>query len=262
MKDRPIGMFDSGVGGITIYREVHRLLPNESVIYLADSKNAPYGEKTQEHIVDLSIKNTEFLLKHRCKLIIVACNTASTNAVAELRKKYPIPFIRVQPAIKPAALNSKTKVVGILATNGTLKSNLLHETSQKFAQGVEVIHQVGEGLVSLIEKGKTYSEDMTSLLHQYLDPMLGKNIDHLVLGCTHYPLIKPQIEAIVGSKVKVLDSGEAIARQTKVILEQEQLIQTISPINTQQFYTNINPTVFQSILKTINKEFTAQQIDF
>ena len=176
MKENPIGMFDSGIGGITIYEEIHKLLPNENIIYLADSENAPYGEKTKEQIIEFSFKNTEFLLKKGCKLIIVACNTASTNAVKELREKYDIPFIRVQPAIKPAALNSKTKNVGILATKGTLKSNLLYETSQKFAQGVNVTEQVGEGLVSLIESGKIQSPKMTKLFSGPFFSAISNNI--------------------------------------------------------------------------------------
>ena len=131
MRNSPIGIFDSGVGGLTIYKEIHKLLPEESIIYLADSKNAPYGEKSKEEIIEISDKNTAFLLSKGCKLIVVACNTASTNAVYYLREKYNVPIIRVQPAIKPAALNSATKVVGILATKGTLKSELLFETSQR-----------------------------------------------------------------------------------------------------------------------------------
>ena len=154
MSNNPIGIFDSGVGGLTIYKEIHELLPHENIIYLADSKNAPYGEKSREEIIRLSVKNTEFLLSRGCKLIVVACNTASTNAVKYLREHYEVPFIRVQPAIKPAALNSRTKVVGMLATKSTLESELLYETSQRFAQGVKVVNQVGEGLVWLIEHGE------------------------------------------------------------------------------------------------------------
>ena len=245
MSKAPIGIFDSGIGGITIYKEIHSLLPLENIIYLAHSKNAPYGGKSQEKIIEYSVKNTEFLIKNSCKLIVVACNTASTNAVKYLREHYNIPFIRVQPAIKPAALNSTTKNIGILATNGTLKSELLYETSQKFAQGVHVIEQVGEGLVSLIELGKTDSTEMNELLNKYLQPMLSKNIDQLVLGCTHYPFLIPQIKKIVGEKVNILDSGEAIARQTKVILEQEHLINNSHTKVSRKFYSNGNTAVLQ-----------------
>lgn len=262
MHNSPIGIFDSGVGGLTIYEEIHKLLPHENIVYLADSKNAPYGEKSTEEIIDISVKNTEFLLAQDCKLIVVACNTASTNAVKYLRSHYDIPFIRVQPAIKPAALNSKTKIVGILATKSTLKSELLFETSQRFAQGVEVVEQVGEGLVSLIESGKMHSDEMSSLLKKYIEPMLKKNIDHLVLGCTHYPFLTDQIKDIVGDQVDILDSGEAIARQTKVILTQENLLNLDRGEINRVFYTNKNPEVMQKILNEFEEGFKATKTDF
>lgn len=262
MNSNPIGIFDSGIGGISIYEEIHNLLPNESTIYLADSKNAPYGEKSKEEIIDFSVKNTEFLLNKGCKLIVVACNTASTNAVKYLRENYDVPIIRVQPAIKPAALNSKTKIVGILATKGTLKSDLLFETSNKFAQGVKVIEQVGEGLVSLIESGKIHSLEMTKLLEKYVNPMIEKNIDYLVLGCTHYPFLIPQIKKIVGEKIIILDSGEAIARQTKVILKQENMINLTNNNIERKFYTNKNIDILQNILDTFNEDLKATKLDF
>lgn len=262
MHNSPIGIFDSGVGGLTIYEEIHRLLPNENIVYLADSKNAPYGEKSKEEIIQISVKNTEFLLSKGCKLIVVACNTASTNAVKHLRNTYDIPFIRVQPAIKPAALNSKTKVVGILATKSTLKSDLLFETSQRFAQGVEVVEQVGEGLVDLIESGKMHSPEMDTLLQRHISPMLEKNIDHLVLGCTHYPFLTDQIKEIVGEQVEILDSGEAIARQTKVILQQENLLNHDSGEIQRVFYTNKDTQVMQKILDEFEEGFLAKKANF
>ncbi len=262
MRNSPIGIFDSGVGGLTIYEEIHRLLPDENIIYLADSKNAPYGEKSKEEIINISVKNTEFLLSHGCKLIVVACNTASTNAVKYLRDHYAVPFIRVQPAIKPAAVNSKTKVVGILATKSTLKSELLFETSQRFAQGVEVVEKVGEGLVNLIESGKMHSVEMTELLNRHIQPMLEKDIDHLVLGCTHYPFLTDQIQEIVGDKVTILDSGEAIARQTKVILNQEKLMNLESREIRRLFYTNKDPQVMQKILDEFDEGFQAIKTNF
>lgn len=262
MRNRPIGIFDSGVGGLTIYKEIHKILPNESIIYLADSKNAPYGERSKEEIIDISTKNTEFLLSKGCKIIVVACNTASTNAVQYLRENFRVPIIRVQPAIKPAALNSRTKVVGILATKGTLKSDLLLETSQRFAQGVEVVGQVGEGLVSLIENGQMHSSEMDALLEKHIKPMLEKNIDYLVLGCTHYPFLTPQIKTLVGDKVSVLDSGEAIARQTKVILEEKNLINKNHHKISRLFYTNKDTDVLQNILDEFDESLKALKLDF
>jgi glutamate racemase len=262
MNENPIGIFDSGVGGLTIYREIHHLLPHENIIYLADSKNAPYGEKTKEEIIELSIKNTEFLLKKNCKIIVVACNTASTNAVKTLRERYQNEFIRTQPGIKPAALNSKTKSVGILATQGTLKSDLLYETSQRFAKGVEVTHQIGEGLVKLIESDRMHSDEMTFLLNKYIRPMIKKNIDHLVLGCTHYPLLIPQLKKITGDRITIVDTGEAIARQTKNILTQNNLLNNSNSVPKRYFYTNKNKAVLQHILNQIDSDLTAEKIGF
>ncbi len=262
MSQKPIGIFDSGLGGLTIYSEIHKLLPHENIIYLADSKNAPYGEKSREEIIRISVKNTEFLLEQGCKLIVVACNTASTNAVKYLREHYEVPIIRVQPAIKPAALNSKTKVVGMLATKGTLESELLFETAQRFAQGVKVVEQVGEGLVPLIETGKMRSPEMTRLLKKYVEPMLDHNIDQLVLGCTHYPFLTDQIREITGDRVCIVDSGEAIARQTRVILQQEGLLNTDASEGYRIFYTNKNPQVLQEMLDLFHENLKATQRAF
>jgi len=262
MTEQPIGIFDSGSGGLTIWNEIHEILPNENMIYLADSKNSPYGEKTKEEIVALSFKNTEYLIDNGCKLVVVACNTASTNAVAELRAHFKIPFIRIQPAIKPAALQTKTKTIGILATRGTLTSELFYENTKQFAQGVEVVEQVGDGIVTLIEAGKLNSPEMNSLLEGYLLPMLEKGIDHLVLGCTHYPLLIPQISKLIGNEIIILDSGEAVARQTKNILIQENLINPNSVSGYQKFYSNSNPKFFQKILDSFDKGYISQQIDF
>ena len=181
MNKQSIGVFDSGVGGISILKEITTLLPYENTIYLADSLNAPYGQKPKEKILEFSIKNTELLINKGCKIVVVACNTATTNAIAVLRQNYNIPFIGIEPAIKPAALQTKTNAIGILATKGTLSSELFHKTSQKFTEGIQVIERIGEGIVPLIEAGKINSEEMTILLKKYLNPMLDANIDYLVL---------------------------------------------------------------------------------
>ncbi|BCY28174.1 glutamate racemase [Flavobacterium okayamense] len=244
--ENPIGLFDSGVGGTSIWREIHTLLPNENTIYLADSKNAPYGVKSKDEIIELSFKNTEFLLEQNCKIIVVACNTATTNAIQELRQKYNVPFIGIEPAIKPAANQSKTHKIGILATKGTLNSELFHEKAKNFTD-VNIIEQIGHGLVQLIEEGSINSPEMTELLESYLEPMIKQNIDYLVLGCSHYPYLIPQIEKILPQNIKIIDSGEAVAKQTKSILDQKGLLKN-STNSTQFFYTNVNPTVLQNIL--------------
>ena len=258
----PIGIFDSGVGGLSIWKEIVSLLPNEDTIYLADSKNAPYGEKSKQEIIELCIKNTEFLLKKSCKIIVVACNTATTNAISYLRANYDVPFIGIEPAIKPAALQTKTGAIGILATKGTLSSKLFHETSKKFTQNITVVEQVGEGLVPLIESGQIESEEMKKLLHNYLQPMLTKNIDHLVLGCSHYPFLLTEILKIMGSNVTIIDSGEAVAKQTKAILSNNQLLNTIENNTKHQLYINADTATIKNILKNFTGNYTITQADF
>lgn len=262
MSKQPIGIFDSGVGGISIWKEIITLLPHEDTIYLADSKNAPYGQRSTQKIIDLSIKNTELLLKKGCKIIVVACNTATTNAISYLRSTYDIPFIGIEPAIKPAALQTKTNAIGILATKGTLSSELFYKTSGKFTEGIKVIEQIGEGLVPLIESGSIDSPEMNTLLKKYLDPMLKQHIDHLVLGCSHYPFLIPTIREIIGNKVTIIDSGEAVAKQTKAILEKNNLLNVSNQKFQHQLYSNTNIKTLQLIVKEIRDHYTIEYLDF
>lgn len=259
MSAQSIGIFDSGIGGTSIFQEIHALLPHENTIYLADSFNAPYGNRSQNEIVQLSIKNTEFLIKKNCKIIVVACNTATTNAIKTLRENYEIPFIGIEPAIKPAALKTQTKAIGILATKGTLSSELFHQTTDLYSDGIEVIEQVGEGIVALIEEGKTYSDEMRILLKKYLNPMIAANIDYLVLGCTHYPYLAPMLLEMLPKHVKIIDSGEAVARQTKAILEKCNLLNTKKSRAKNQFFTNGNVEILKAILQN---EFKVSYLDF
>ncbi|THD68943.1 glutamate racemase [Robertkochia marina] len=263
MNLQPIGIFDSGVGGTSIWKELRRTLPDESMVYLADSANAPYGERSPHEILKLCIKNTELLLEKDCKLIVVACNTATTNAIAYLRDNYSLPFIGIEPAIKPAALNTSSGVIGVLATRGTLSSELFARTSGNFAAGIRVIEQFGDGLVPLIEAGKIHSEEMTILLHQYLDPMIEKGIDHLVLGCTHYPYLIDRMKSILPEDVKIIDSGQAVARQTKRVLEAQN---ALAPANDNQvslkFYTNADKELLRSFLNDVNDPFEIIELDF
>lgn len=248
MSTQPIGIFDSGVGGTSIWKEIHHLLPNENTIYLADSMNAPYGPKGKEKIIELSIKNTELLLDKGSKLIVVACNTATTNAIDYLRKHYNVPFIGIEPAIKPAALKSEHKSIGILATKGTLSSALFSKTSSLYTSGINVIEQEGEGIVQLIESGQLNSNEMKGLLELYLQPMIDANIDYLVLGCTHYPYLIPQLIEVLPKHVKIIDSGEAVAKQTKAILERNELLNTLPTNSKNEFFTNGNIEVMELLL--------------
>jgi len=243
----PIGFFDSGVGGTSIWKEIITRLPKEHTIYLSDSKNAPYGEKSKEQIIALCKKNTEFLLQKNCKIIVVACNTATTNAIDYLRSNYNIPFIGIEPAIKPAALNTKTKKIAILATKGTLNSTLFEKTSSFINKDIEMHETIGKGLVELIEDGKLNSKEITSLLSSYLKPMVANDIDSLVLGCTHYPYLIPQIKKIIGDQIKIIDSGEAVARQTQAILTKYNIANTQN--NTQHIiYTNKDTAILKNLL--------------
>lgn len=241
----PIGIFDSGLGGLSVTKEIISLLPNESTIYLADSINAPYGEKSKEQIIEFSIKNTELLVKLGCKIIVVACNTATTNAIKILRSNYNLPFIGIEPAIKPAALNTKTGKIGVLATKGTLASDLFLNTSSKF-NDVEFIEVEGKNLVSLIESGKI--ENTKSLLEEYLIPMIEKGVDNIVLGCTHYPFLIPIIKEIVPKEINIIDSGLAVAKQTKSILSINNLLANKHKKKS-IYYTNHKESIFKHFLE-------------
>ncbi len=262
MNNRPIGIFDSGVGGISIWMELQQRLPSEDTIYLADSKNAPYGEKSAQTIVQLSVKNTELLLDLGCKLIVVACNTATTNAIEYLRKQYPIPFIGIEPAIKPAALQSTSGTVGVLATRGTLSSALFHSTVQNHASNIKIIEQEGKGLVELIEAGQATSETARNLLQKYIKPMVASGIDHLVLGCTHYPHLIPLLRQELPAHVKIIDCGEAVANQTYRILEKQGLLAADYKNAEHQFYTNADPALVTSFLAGAKGAFSVGHKDF
>ena len=251
LNNNPIGLFDSGIGGTSIWSAINKLMPNENTIYLADSKNAPYGQKSKKEIVELSKKNTELLLDLGCKIIVIACNTATTNAIKELRAKYNVPFIGIEPAIKPAANNSKTQTIGILATAGTLNSELFNKNLEQF-QETKIIEQIGHNLVQLIENGKINSSETTQLLKQYLKPMIDKNIDFLVLGCSHYPYLIPQICKILPNHIQIIDSGEAVAIQTKNILIKENLINESNNESKNIFFSNSSTFVLNEIL--LNKQ--------
>lgn len=259
MCKQPIGIFDSGIGGTSIWREINLLLPNENTIYLADSINAPYGLKIKKTIIDLSLKNVEYLINQNCKIIVVACNTATTNAIDILREKYTIPIIGIEPAVKPAALGTQTKAIGILATKGTLSSELFHRTTDLFASNIKIIERIGEGIVELIESGHLQTDAMRGLLKLYLQPMIDANIDYLVLGCTHYPYLMPLLVELLPKHVKIIDSGQAVAKQTKAVLEKNQLLNTGNTQGNSVFYTNGNTQVLSSIL---GNKFKVEHLNF
>lgn len=253
MKKQPIVLFDSGVGGTSILKEVINLLPYEDCIYLADSKNAPYGERPSDEIIRLSQKNTELALSMNAKLVIVACNTATTNAIAWLRNVYDIPFIGIEPAIKPAALNSKVKRIGVLATKGTLTSELFKQTSQNFTHGIEVIEVIGQGIVEAVEGGSVTSKSFMNQLKSQIQAFINEDIDYLVLGCTHYPYIIPQLKSLLPNNIHIIDSGRAVAAQTLTVLKNKNLLTTSKTKGSVTIFTNVdNIKLLQSLTKSLD----------
>jgi glutamate racemase len=207
-----------------VWREVTQLLPHEHTVYYADTVFCPYGTRTAEEIIARADYITGFLLSKQVKLIVVACNTATAAAITHLRSTYAVPFVGMEPAVKPAALHSKSGVVGVLATQGTFKGRLYHDTLARFASQVQLIEQPGDGLVELVEAGDLESPEVYRLLEKYLRPMLDAGADHIVLGCTHYPFLIPAIRKIAGAQVHLLDPAPAVAQRVKALLEQHHLL--------------------------------------
>ena len=223
--NNPIGMFDSGVGGLSVLRHVLNQLPNESVIYVADQAYIPYGQKSAEVVRERSRRITKFLLAQQCKLIAVPCNTASAAALDGLREQFPdVPFVGIEPAVKPGARATQSGKVGVLATEGTFGSERYAALMERFAANVDVIENSCAGLVDLIEAGKANSDESLRLLRPILHSMLTQGVDTFVLGCTHYPFARNTIRRIVGQEVIIIDPAPAIARQIQAVLQQHDLL--------------------------------------
>lgn len=224
MSSAPIGVFDSGVGGISVLREIRRLLLRENLVYYADSGHCPYGGKTREQIQARAVAITEYLIARGAKLIVVACNTATIAAVEHLRATYPIPFVGMEPAVKPAAAQTRSGVVGVLATGAALGGDKFHKLVADHAGGVRVITQPCPGLVEQVEAGLLDTPETRELVRRYTAPLQQQGADVLVLGCTHYPFLRPLIQEVVGKEVSLIDTGAAVARQAQRLLEREGLV--------------------------------------
>lgn len=219
-----IGIFDSGAGGLSVYREIRKLLPGEHFIYVSDSAHCPYGEKTREYIIGRARYITDFLLEKGCEAVVVACNTATAAAIDTLRASYDIPFIGMEPAVKPAALSTKTGVVGVLATAGTLKASKYIDTRDRYADGVEVIEHVGEGFVELVESGILTGEQAEETVRASVKPLVDAGADIIVLGCTHYPFLRDTIAKVASElapdrKIEIIDPAPAAARHLVNVLK-------------------------------------------
>jgi glutamate racemase len=235
---QPIGVFDSGVGGLSVLREIRRELPHEDLLYVADSGHAPYGEKPMEVIEARSVAITEFLLGQGAKTIVVACNTATGAAAKLLRTRYPVPVVAMEPAVKPAVARTKSGVIGVLATRRTLESHNFSVLLERVGAGAEVLLQPCPGLVERVEAGDLDGDYTRALLADYLQPLLERGADTLVLGCTHYPHLIPLIGRLTGPDVAVLDSGTAVARQVRRRLETIDLLAPPSRLGSERFWTS------------------------
>jgi glutamate racemase len=220
----PIGVFDSGVGGLTVLRELLRELPDERYLYFADTGNCPYGVRPVAEIQLLSLAAADFLVRHGAKLIVVACNTASVNARMEMRAAFPVPFVVVVPAVKPAAAMTQTKRVGVVATEASARGDFLRMLIQEHAQGVEVSAVGCPDLVRLVEAGALEGPVVEESIRHSIQPMLDAGIDVLVLGCTHFPAQRAAFARVAGPEVSIIDSGAAIARQARRLLEQDDVL--------------------------------------
>lgn len=227
-----IGIFDSGVGGMSVLKEIRKALPEESVVYYADTAHCPYGEKSKEYIIERARFITETLIAKGASVIVVACNTATAAAIAALRQEYPkTPFIGMEPAIKPAALSTKTGVAGVLATAGTLKAQKYIDTREQFAEGIKVVEHIGQGFVELVEKGILTGPEAEKVIAASLNPLLDEGADVIVLGCTHYPFLSQTIQKVAqathpGHDIQVIDPAPAVAKQLLKIMKEKGLLET------------------------------------
>jgi glutamate racemase len=251
-ENSPIGIFDSGVGGISVLRAIRGQLPGESIIYFGDQGHIPYGPRPLDQIKAFSEEITIFLLKHHVKIIVVACNTASAAALKYLRETFPhVQFVGMEPAVKPAVEHTRSGKVGVLATPATFQGALYASVVERFANEVELFQNTCNGLVQEIEEGNLDGDRTREILEDALLPMLEKNIDTVVLGCTHYPFVIPLIEQIVGENVRVIDPAPAVARQVRRLLEAGGMMRQSPTHGAIKFYTSGDPRSLKSLLPVL-----------
>lgn len=242
MLKRPIGLFDSGVGGLSILNQVHHLLPNEDLLYVADQAHVPYGPRGRLEVRQFSVEITRFLLGQGAKLVVVACNTASAAALEHLRATFPgTSFVGMEPAVKPAAQRTESGQVGVLATPATFEGELFASVVTRHADGVEVHQRVIPGLVERIEAGDLTGPETHRLVEAAVQPLLDKGIDTLVLGCTHYPFILPILHQLVGPEIELIDPSPAVARQVRRVLEERGETAPAHSAGSHTYYTTGDP---------------------
>ena len=246
---RPIGMLDSGVGGLSVLREVRRLLPSESVIYVADQGHLPYGPRPRDEIRSFTTGIVRFLIDQRCKLIVIACNAANAAALHHVRGVFPdVPIVGMEPAIKPAAEHTQSGVIGVITTKATYQGELFASVLDRFAQGVKVETQVCPELVTLVEHGAPDSPEARAVIGSYLAPLKAAGIDELVLGCTHFPFLESQLRAQLGPHVEIIDPAPAVARQVARVLDQRNLANSTNSRGTVRYITTGRAATLQHLL--------------
>ncbi len=251
----PIGIFDSGVGGLSVWREIVHQLPHEDTIYFADQAHVPYGPRPQEEIRQFCDAITHFLIECGCKAVVVACNTASAAALKHLRETFPtLPSVGMEPAVKPAALTTKTGVVGIMATPATFQGKLFKATAGRHANGITLINQVCNGLADQVERGRLDGEETEAMLRGFVQPMLDAGADTIVLACTHYPFLLDAIRRIAGEHVNVIDPAPAIARYLRVVLGERGLLTRTGQKGRHVFYTSDDPIAYKHALEMLTGE--------
>lgn len=248
MSAAPVGIFDSGVGGLSVLRHIRQQLPHEHLLYVADSAHAPYGGKSPQDIQARSLTVAEFLVGQGAKALVVACNTATAAAIATLRGRFTLPVIGMEPAVKPAVAATRSGVVGVLATTGTLQSAQFAALLESYGKNVQVVTQGCPGLVERIERGELASAQMRALLQDYLAPLLAAGADTLVLGCTHYPFLRPLIEELTAGKVALIDTGAAVARQVERRLDEAGLRNASTEQGSLRLWTTGDPVQGQDVV--------------
>lgn len=260
--ESPIGIFDSGVGGLSVWREIARQLPHESTLYVADQGHVPYGIRSLAEVREYAKGITRFLLAQGAKIIVVACNTASGAALRTLRDSFPgLAFVGMEPAVKPAAENTHSGVIAVIATQATFQGELFHSLVERFATGVRLETQFCPGLVDLVERGELDTPETEATLRECLDPLLQAGADHLVLGCTHYPFLAETIVRITGPNVTLVDPAPAVARQTARVLEHQSLCAPANVGTKHTFFTSGSPEALKNLAhRLVGFEGTIQPV--
>jgi glutamate racemase len=249
---RPIGIFDSGIGGLSVLKEINALLPSEDILYFADQAHVPYGSRSLDQVRQLSEEITRFLKFQQTKVVIVACNTASAASLHYLRTIFPdIPIIGMEPAVKPAAERTTSGIVGVLATPATFQGELFTSVVDRYAEGIQVLQSTLPGLVERIESGDLESLEIKEILRKGIQPLLERGVDQLVLGCTHYPFVLPVIRSLSGDQVEVIDPSPAIARRTHQVLADQQALSKVDQPGEIEYITSADPNVFMSTLELL-----------